>query len=386
MSSNSEITPSEMPAEVELPKELQSSSMMTSAIFSAIDAQRAVAVSYVRGVRRRQMDASPAAILASLELHYVSAVTTSGAAVGATAFIPGAGTAVAIGAGAAEMLLQFELAALFGLSVAEVHGLDLQDRDRARVVILSLMLGREGRSKIAAAARSVMKNDVTAVQGTAASARRLGQSTSLDDLPLADLLGSTLPGDLVPSIVDFAQREAKKRLPEKATKAATRLVPGGVGMILGGIGGFTAGNDVVQAARESFGPVPDALPSWLEPLDTDGDGIPDPTAFEVGMRNAVGTFVQVSKTGASRVSQVAVAVGGGVSGAMSAASRPFRSVDLDGDGVPDEAQALTKAKAVGNAAARAAGAVRGASTSLFTRKRRDAEPTDDSARLPAQEQ
>jgi hypothetical protein len=40
----------------------------------------------------------------------------------------------------------------------------------------------------------------------------------------------------------------------------------------------------------------------------------------------------------------ATAVGSGVTAAASTVSRPFRSVDLDGDGIPDKPQALTAAK------------------------------------------
>jgi hypothetical protein len=39
-------------------------------------------------------------------------------------------------------------------------------------------------------------------------------------------------------------------------------------------------------------------------------------------------------------------VGSGVTAAARTVSRPFRSVDLDGDGIPDEPQALTAAKGV----------------------------------------
>jgi uncharacterized protein (DUF608 family) len=45
----------------------------------------------------------------------------------------------------------------------------------------------------------------------------------------------------------------------------------------------------------------------------------------------------------------------------------FRSVDLDGDGVPDEARAMTLAKDVGTGISGVAGTVGGAASSLFKR-------------------
>jgi hypothetical protein len=50
-------------------------------------------------------------------------------------------------------------------------------------------------------------------------------------------------------------------------------------------------------------------------------------------------------------------------------ARPFRSVDLDGDGIPDAPQALTAVKGVGAAIADAAGTVGGAAASLFKTKK-----------------
>lgn len=363
---------------VEVPKEMQSPSGMTGAIYSAIDAQRSVAISYVRSVRRRQLDATPAEVIKTLERHYVLSVTASGSAVGATAFIPGAGTAVALGAGAAELLLQFELAALFGLAVAEVHGMNIQDRDRARAVILSLMLGQEGRTKVADLAKAAIRRDVSAMSDTAARSRELANAKSFEDLPLAELLGTVVPTGFVPSILESVQDLAKKRIPEKAALASTRLMPGGIGMVLGGIGGYTAGNDVVQAAKQAFGAAPDQLPAVLEPIDSDGDGIPDPSAFETGMRSALGAFVKTSGTVAGAGATAAGAVGAGVTTAAGAVSRPFRKVDLDGDGIPDEARAVTTVKGVGRAAAGAAGSLRGATSSIFKGKKRAAEEEGDS--------
>ncbi|WP_205760077.1 hypothetical protein [Arthrobacter sp. PAMC25564] len=51
--------------------------------------------------------------------------------------------------------------------------------------------------------------------------------------------------------------------------------------------------------------------------------------------------------------------------------RPFRSVDLDGDGIPDEPQAIAAVKGVGGAIAGAADAVGGKVTGMFKSKKKD---------------
>ena len=66
----------------------------------------------------------------------------------------------------------------------------------------------------------------------------------------------------------------------------------------------------------------------------------------------------------------AVAVRTGVASAADVVTRPFRSVDLDGDGVPDEPQALTAVKGVGGPIAGAAGAVGDGVSGLFKPKKR----------------
>lgn len=87
---------------------------------------------------------------------------------------------------------------------------------------------------------------------------------------------------------------------------------------------------------------------------------------------ATGTWIaDAASTVGGGVATGAAAVGTGVSTAAGTVSRPFRSVDIDGDGIPDEAQALTAVKGVGTALAGAAGAAGGRVASLFRSKKRD---------------
>lgn len=59
-------------------------------------------------------------------------------------------------------------------------------------------------------------------------------------------------------------------------------------------------------------------------------------------------------------------------------TRAFRSVDIDGDGIPDEPQALSAVKGVGGAIAGTAGSVGGSVAGLFKRKKRDEQPAGGS--------
>ncbi|HSP53822.1 MAG TPA: hypothetical protein VLO00_13080, partial [Cryobacterium sp.] len=57
---------------------------------------RPVVLAHIRSVRRRSPQASPVQIIQILERRYLAAVTTGGAAVGATAVIPGVGTGITL--------------------------------------------------------------------------------------------------------------------------------------------------------------------------------------------------------------------------------------------------------------------------------------------------
>ncbi|WFR66070.1 hypothetical protein P9139_13640 [Curtobacterium flaccumfaciens] len=92
-----------------------------------LSVQRPVVVAHVRALRRRHPDSSPAEIIQILERQYLTAVTTGGAAVGASAVIPGVGMAAALGLSGAETVGFLETTALFAQSVTEVHGIALDD-------------------------------------------------------------------------------------------------------------------------------------------------------------------------------------------------------------------------------------------------------------------
>lgn len=80
------------------------------------------------------------------------------------------------------------------------------------------------------------------------------------------------------------------------------------------------------------------------------------------------------------VSKGAATVGSGVASAAATVARPFRSVDVDGDGIPDEPQALAAVKGLSGAIAGAADVAGGRVAGLFKSKRRG---RDAVAELPA---
>ncbi|MFM9878048.1 MAG: hypothetical protein ACKVOG_09440, partial [Rhodoglobus sp.] len=52
----------------------------------------------------------------------------------------------------------------------------------------------------------------------------------------------------------------------QGTNVVGRLIPFGIGAVIGGGGNHLLGRQIVRTAREGFGPAPASFPSWLEPV------------------------------------------------------------------------------------------------------------------------
>ncbi|MDP4332143.1 hypothetical protein Q7F20_02065 [Curtobacterium sp. A7_M15] len=374
-------------------------------IAKAVSGRRAVARQYVRWLRRRNPSATPAEIVLMLERQYTTAITTAGAAVTvgsiaadiAIAMIPVAGPAV-VGAksasaqaakagtkgamklaaknlaksaaqtgakGAAARLLpagdqqlQFEITAVFGLALADLHGMDL-DKDQAQALVLGLTNERVSQQQIA-----TMASDVAEVTSDGAISTGQRIAAGRDDWShWATTLSDALPGGAAQTLVRTIQTGELDPVREGLTGKQRASVEYGVGAITGGVARFVFGRDVVKSSRTAFPEAPEDFPDHLAlTVKTASDD-------EGSDNRALAALEDAARSTGTWVTGAAGAVGTGVSGAASSATRVFRRVDLDGDGVPDEAQALTVAKNVGGRVAGAADAVGGRVAGLFKKKK-----------------
>jgi hypothetical protein len=137
----------------------------------------------------------------------------------------------------------------------------------------------------------------------------------------------------------------------------------GAGALVGGITRFVFGRQVVSAARQAFPDAPESFPAYLDVPAKPEKADDEPNRALEALENA-------ARTVGAGVSTGAAAVGTGVVSAADSVARPFRSIDLDGDGVPDEPQALTMAKSVGGTISGVAGAVGDGVSGLFKSKKR----------------
>ncbi|WIB27813.1 hypothetical protein [Curtobacterium sp. MCSS17_015] len=204
----------------------------------AISVQRPVVVAHVARVRRRHPHATPAEVIEILERQYLTAVTSGGAAVGASAVIPGVGMIASLGLSGAETVGFLEASALFAQSVTEVHGITVEDPERARALVMAMMLGAPG----------------TQLVKQLAGQARGGQGRTAF---WGELVTSSLPKQAVSGIGGKLRNTFVKRfLTRQGTSVLGRAIPFGIGAVVGGLGNHALGRKVVQSSRSAFGPPP----------------------------------------------------------------------------------------------------------------------------------
>ncbi|WP_420792114.1 hypothetical protein [Arthrobacter agilis] len=210
----------------------------------ALDVQRPLILSNLRRLRKRHPEASPAELARLLERDYLRATTVAGAAVGATAVVPTVGTLASLGLSAAATVGFLEATALYAESIAELHGVNTDDPERSRAMVMAILMGEEGSALI----RSIL--GASAGQG---APQYWGQ-----------LVNKAAPTSMVRTITGSIQRRfLKKFLARQGGFMLGRALPFGAGAVIGGTGNHLMGKAVIRTTREAFGPLPQTIPGEL---------------------------------------------------------------------------------------------------------------------------
>jgi hypothetical protein len=196
---------------------------------------------YVDRLRAHDPNATPAEIVGRLEKHYLTAVMASGAAVGSAAAFPGIGTLVAMSAVAGETVVFLEATAVFVLACAEVYGIPAEHRERRRALVLAVLVGEDSKHAIA---------DLLGPSRTSGGWLADGAAS----LPLPAV--SQLNGRLLKYFV-------KKYTLKRGAIAFGKLLPVGIGAVIGGVGNRVMGRKIVANARLAFGSPPPRWPATL---------------------------------------------------------------------------------------------------------------------------
>jgi hypothetical protein len=195
---------------------------------------------HVDKLRRRNPEASPAQIIRMLEKEYLTLVGTAGGAVGAAAAVPTVGTAAATALTTGDIATFFAASSAFSLAVADVHGIDVDDVPRRRALLLATALGDKG-----------AKDVERAIGGSGVAWGKV-------------LLTSMPQGTLKRVNKALAHRFLRRQVARQGSLALGRLLPFGVGAVIGVVGGRALGHGVVAQSRRAFGSPPDHFPRVVE--------------------------------------------------------------------------------------------------------------------------
>lgn len=210
--------------------------------------QRPAVLAHIRSIRRRHPDATPHELLRVLEGRYLAAVTAGGATVGATAVVPGFGTGITLALSGVETAGFLEATALFAQSVSEVHGIAVEDPDRARALVMTMMLGREG-------------SDLVRQLAGQASGAGLARNAYWGEI-VTNSLPRAIMGPLTDRLKSVFVRQFAAR---GGASVIGKAMPFGVGAVIGGVGNRILGRKVVRSSRLAFGQPPELFREELDP-------------------------------------------------------------------------------------------------------------------------
>lgn len=217
--------------------------LLDAALDKAVTIPSQAIRAHVDSVRRRNPEAGPAEIIRILEREYLLVVQAAGGAVGTAAALPSVGTGVGIVLTSSDIATFFASSAAFSLAVADVHGIAVDDVDRRRALLLATVLGEKG-------ARDVER----AAQGSGAAWGKV-------------LLTRMPSGTLTKVNKALANRFLRTQLAKQSGLALGRLVPFGIGAVVGVAGGRALGQGVIGQSRRAFGPPPSEFGRLLEVVE-----------------------------------------------------------------------------------------------------------------------
>jgi len=209
------------------------------AVLAVMRAQRPLVIANLRRLTKKHPHDSPGELAERMSRRYIAALATTGATAGGVGAVPGIGTATSLGASFGAALGFLELTALYAQSIAELAGLHTKTDQQAQALVMTIMLGEEGRELLQQAATSQPGSRF----GT------LGPSA---------WLASGLTGLTERAFSALANRFMRTLVRGEAVRFLGRMVPFGIGAGIGGVANRNLARQVVIQTQETFG----QLPQW----------------------------------------------------------------------------------------------------------------------------
>ena len=217
---------------------------LTKTLDTVLRAQRPVVVHSIKRLRKKHPEETPEQIARRLEKLFLRDVTVGGGAVGASAFVPGIGTAASFGLSFLAVGGYLERTAIFCQSMAELHGVHVENPEKARTMTMALMLGEDGNQLMS----QIMSQGAKASGITSKWGLMMGKGNQRGF-----------------SVSKTIQKMFIKRFIARQSGAMLgRALPFGIGAVVGGGANLALGKKVIGSVHEAFGEAPALFPDSLQ--------------------------------------------------------------------------------------------------------------------------
>ncbi len=217
---------------------------LNKALDSVLRIQRPLVVGSIKRMRKKHPKDTPEQILKRIEKIYLRDVTVGGGAIGASAFVPRIGTATSLGLSFVAIGGYLERTAIYCQSVAELNGVHVQDPEKARTMVMALMLGEDG---------NVLMSQILGQAGKGRGlSSKWGQMMGKDESK-----GFSVSKTIRTMFV-------KRFLARQSGAMLGRALPFGLGAVVGGGANLALGRKVISSTHEAFGEAPALFPDSLQ--------------------------------------------------------------------------------------------------------------------------
>lgn len=225
--------------------------LLIKALDTSMGWQTSLITGYVRQLHARKPHETPAQIQKRIDDHFLTLVTGSGGAAGGASVIPGIGFVTGLGAVAVESVVFLEIAAWYTLASASLRGIDIEEEERRRSLVLVTLMGSSGTALVAAAMGDQPLRKAAPQKDAASLLARLG-------IPQLGGLNKVM------------FKQVQKRLAKSARLAIVgKLMPMGIGAVVGAGANRKLGKTLLERARLALGPIPATWPENLEVTEDD---------------------------------------------------------------------------------------------------------------------
>ncbi|MCP2288977.1 EcsC family protein [Nocardia amikacinitolerans] len=204
--------------------------VLLSAIDKGARLQTPLVERYGDWLRAAHPDETPEQVLERVQRHYLTAVTASGVTVGICAAVPGIGVLTGLAAMGVETVFFVETSVLYALTAAAIHGVEPEEVARETALVSGIVFGPGG-------VQFVGKNTANSAKNWASElANRIPVVSSLGEGPVKRIVVRTIA--------------------KRSVLAFGRVIPAGIGAIIGATGNRVLARTVIANARNAFGPAP----------------------------------------------------------------------------------------------------------------------------------